>query len=972
MGSGGGNNNDMGRIVVSNISGIPLIVAEGNGHNLTEMANRSELPLSTVPRLVTELAVCGGLECRENGRFHVGPPLAATGAPGGRRWRGSEDIRAKLAAPFVGRRVELALLGAALDRVRSGRLHVVELEGPAGCGKTSLVERFLLGKEDLQVLRASGEEWEAGVRFGVVDQLLRPAGLSSARVLGRRAGALPAEEPNEVAAQILALLGELTESGPVVLLVDDLQWADIESLRAVLFVLRRVVHEPVLALLVAREDDQGRVPQGLHRLASGRNGSLLPLGPLTMPDVRALASVAAGGDVPVEFARRLHAFTRGHPQYVRAVLAETPVEQWFGWDPVLVPPRAVGVSTRRLLAGCTDHSRGLVESVAVLGDPVCLTAAACVGTVEEPLAALDEARGVGLLTEHVQRGQRHVEVSHPVLRAAVYEQIEPALRAALHRAAIEVVDDPGAALWHRMAVTDPPDEQLADELSAFADRQAATGSLAVAGARLVDAFRMSPPGEQRERRLARAVDLLIGSGGLGEPHALAAEMAGLSPGAPRDAVRAFRAAGRGWSVEAESLLGSSWQLWDPVSDAELAAVVARWRSRHSLWRLDAVGVVEWADRAAALAESGSRIGVEAAALLGLGLAWQGDAVKGMAVHDSVLTTLPIEPDSDVVRQVRSARGVLRIAVDDLVGARADLSDAGLVDRPGGSVAQRVWACAWLSRAEFLAGEWDAAAVAAQRAVALLGECGLEWLRPLARWAAVGVPAARGQWRAAQEHALLASAQSGDYDAQSGDYDTQGGDYDAQGGDYELMIVAAGLARGQLAAARGDHQEVLQALEPLLAIEPRDGIDEPGFWGWQELYGDALVSAGRWEHAAAFLAPHEQLAAARGRRSSVAMLARVRGRLEAAAGRTEAAEAAFTHGLAKFAELSLPFPQASLQLAYGQMLRRAGHRRAAAEQLQSAHTRFAELERDPTSSVASRNSMPAGWHRPSGTISTRAS
>ena len=49
MGSGGGNNNDTGRIVVSNISGIPLIVAEGNGHNLTEMANRSELPLSTVP-----------------------------------------------------------------------------------------------------------------------------------------------------------------------------------------------------------------------------------------------------------------------------------------------------------------------------------------------------------------------------------------------------------------------------------------------------------------------------------------------------------------------------------------------------------------------------------------------------------------------------------------------------------------------------------------------------------------------------------------------------------------------------------------------------------------------------------------------------------------------------------------------------------------------------------------------------------
>ena len=145
---------------------------------------------------------------------------------------------------------------------------------------------------------------------------------------------------------------------------------------------------------------------------------------------------------------------------------------------------------------------------------------------------------------------------------------------------------------------------------------------------------------------------------------------------------------------------------------------------------------------------------------------------------------------------------------------------------------------------------------------------------------------------------------------------------------------------------GITRTVLRALEPVLAIEPRDGIDEPGFWGWQELYGDALVSAGRLEEAAAFLAPHEELAAARGRRSSGAMLARVRGRMEAAAGRPEAAETAFTYGYAQLADLPLPFSQALLELAHGQMLRRTGHRRAAAEQLQSAHNRFAELGARP--------------------------
>jgi len=147
-------------------------------------------------------------------------------------------------------------------------------------------------------------------------------------------------------------------------------------------------------------------------------------------------------------------------------------------------------------------------------------------------------------------------------------------------------------------------------------------------------------------------------------------------------------------------------------------------------------------------------------------------------------------------------------------------------------------------------------------------------------------------------------------------------------------------------ARGDHEAVLRAFEPVLAIRPREGIDEPGFWPWQDLYGDALVSAGRLEQAEAFLAPHEELAAARGRRSSIARLARVRGRLEAAAGRVEAAEAAFRRGLDQLERLPLPFQRALLELAYGQTLRRHGQRRAAAGQLQAAHDRLAALGARP--------------------------
>jgi DNA-binding CsgD family transcriptional regulator len=159
------------------------------------------------------------------------------------------------------------------------------------------------------------------------------------------------------------------------------------------------------------------------------------------------------------------------------------------------------------------------------------------------------------------------------------------------------------------------------------------------------------------------------------------------------------------------------------------------------------------------------------------------------------------------------------------------------------------------------------------------------------------------------------------------------------GDYELVIVTAALAKATLAWHRGDHEGVLQVLEPVLAIQDRKGVDEPGFWPWQHLYADALVSAGKLEDALAFLVPHERLAVNRQRHSSIARLARVRGSAEAAAGRYQAAEAAFKHGLDELRGLPMPFEQALLELTYGKMLRRRGHRRAATTQLDAARERF---------------------------------
>jgi Response regulator containing a CheY-like receiver domain and an HTH DNA-binding domain len=523
-------------------------------------------------------------------------------------------------------------------------------------------------------------------------------------------------------------------------------------------------------------------------------------------------------------------------------------------------------------------------------------------------------------------GIRDVMFPHPLVQAAVYEQLGPVRRVRLHLAAAELVDEDGARLRHRVAAADPPDEGLAAELSEFAERQAATGAWAGAASALVEASRMSATRQRREERLLRALDAMIGSGDLVQASVFAREIAGFAPGPYRDAALGYLAILRGRPSEAELRLRSAWRRCDAGADRRVAAVVAQRWALHSVGRLRGGDVVDWARRAIELAPLGEAARVEAEALLGLGLGWSGRLDEGIGAYESFLARTPgIAEENAAVGRIQMPLGWLRLVADDVPGSRSVLAETAPSQLRLGSMRIAVWAYVWLSRAEFLAGSWDESVVAAARAVALLEETRHDWLRPLARWAAVGVPAARGEWRAAEEHARLASA---------------------QGGDYELMVVAAGMAGAQLAAARGDHEAVLRALEPVLEIQPREGVDEPGFWPWQGLYGDALVSAGRLEQAEAFLVPHEELAAARGRRLSVAMLARVRGRLEAAAGRAEAAEAAFGRGLAQLAGLSVPFPQALLELAHGQVLRRHGQRRAAVEQLQAAHDRFAALGARP--------------------------
>src|SRR4029078_13269357 len=106
---------------------------------------------------------------------------------------------------------------------------------------------------------------------------------------------------------------------------------------------------------------------------------------------------------------------------------------------------------------------------------------------------------------------------------------------------------------------------------------------------------------------------------------------------------------------------------------------------------------------------------------------------------------------------------LHLATDNIPGALSELSAAAPAALQAGSYRVALYSFAWLARSHFSSGDWDEAIVDADRALTLVSETEHEWLRPLVRWAATAVPAARGDWETAEHHPQAAAAGRGCYE-----------------------------------------------------------------------------------------------------------------------------------------------------------------------------------------------------------------
>jgi DNA-binding CsgD family transcriptional regulator len=412
-------------------------------------------------------------------------------------------------ANLLGRLAAREAIEQLLAGARAGTSGVLVVRGEAGIGKTTLLEhvRDTAAASGFRVEGSVGVESEAQFAFAGLHQLCAPL-LDRAGALpdpqqaalgvafGLREGALP--DGFLVGLATLNLLSDVAEEGPLLCLVDDVQWLDQASAQVLAFVARRVAAER-LALVFARRDPVAHVAHPFAGLPE------LRLEELADSDARALLSGAVHAPLDDRVRERIVAEARGNPlALLELPRSVEPAQRAGGFElpDVLSVPRRVEDSFQRRSSSLPTDTRMLllVAATEPTGDVALLwRAAEHLGITRE---ATEPAEDAGLLEIDTR-----VRFHHPLVRSAVYQIATPPDQRRAHGALAAATDpqsDPDRRAWHRAQAVQGTDEESAADLERSAGRARARGGLAAAAAFLEHATKLTPEPAPRATRALEA------------------------------------------------------------------------------------------------------------------------------------------------------------------------------------------------------------------------------------------------------------------------------------------------------------------------------------------------------------------------------------------------------------------------------------------------------------------------------------
>lgn len=388
---------------------------------------------------------------------------------------------------------ELDRLGGGLDAAWGGEGALVVVEGAPGLGKTAVVRAAVLEakRRGFEVARARGAGLEREWPFGIARQLFEPAlrrcsaderaqllegaaGLAAHVVLPELAsGAVAVDATFGTLHGLYWLCANLAARRPLLLVVDDAQWADEASLRFLGVLARRLDALAVLVLLAQRPAP----PDALAELAGDPQTERLALRPLSAAAVERLLSAWSPDGVDAEFARACETATGGNP-FLLSRLAQVLRDHAIAFRVTNAGHVAgAGVEAVRDAVAATltrlaPDAVVLAEAMAVLGDDVELSVAAQLAGVDERAA---NAAVEALVRAAVLEDARPLRFVHAIVRDAVAARLSAGVRGTLHARAAELLaarHAPLDAVVVHLVATEPSGRPLVVERLMTAARRA--------------------------------------------------------------------------------------------------------------------------------------------------------------------------------------------------------------------------------------------------------------------------------------------------------------------------------------------------------------------------------------------------------------------------------------------------------------------------------------------------------------------
>jgi DNA-binding CsgD family transcriptional regulator len=373
-------------------------------------------------------------------------------------------MRAQVRGQLLDRDAEAAVIAAAIGAARTGAGSALIVEGTAGIGKTALLAHAgQVGAEaGMSVRSARSGEFEGSYPWGVVRQifddivrddaadgprrLLRDAGRLAAPALGLGdAGTAPGrlrDEEFAILHGLYWLTADLARTLPLLLLIDDLHWADRPSLSFAAHLARRLDGLPVLLIASARPvrpyEDQGRLLGSLHDEPAL---SVIRPGPLGEQACARLLGDVLGAAPAGPFADACQEMSGGNPFLLRALADSLAADGVRGQAEDAehvrrMTPAAVSRRVLLQLGGMPPAALAVARGITVLGP------AATLARVTE-LADVDAASARGsleaLIAERLVAGQDALAFVHPLVRSAVYQDMAVPVRQHLHERAARML-----------------------------------------------------------------------------------------------------------------------------------------------------------------------------------------------------------------------------------------------------------------------------------------------------------------------------------------------------------------------------------------------------------------------------------------------------------------------------------------------------------------------------------------------------